>query len=211
MICAIVLTVTRSPFHFVVVPMHDDWSVNDCRKPARARSIIESRVDASAWTASEGGLAAAAARSIPGSGVRRRLQGQHDEIEQGAAPRPETGSDRPFADAHLMGDLGWRLIQEFRATDDLGVKGIQQIDKRFDELSQVGLQIGLVEPVRVPGASAAAATVVSPADVPICRRAITVRPAGRRVLSPIARQGFRDLMPGSIRIKFVTTRDVAQA
>ncbi|MEC5325568.1 hypothetical protein [Aurantimonas sp. A3-2-R12] len=43
MICAIVLMVTRLPFHFVVVPMHDDWSVNDCRKPARVRAIIESR------------------------------------------------------------------------------------------------------------------------------------------------------------------------
>ncbi|KKM70554.1 hypothetical protein LCGC14_1439550 [marine sediment metagenome] len=110
-----------------------------------------------------------------------------------------------------MSNLGRRLIQEFGATDDLGASGIQKIDEGFDELSQVGFQIGLVEPVRVPGASAAAATVVSPGDASICRRAITVRPAGGRVRSPPARQAFHDLVPGSIRIKFVTTRDVAQA
>lgn len=109
-----------------------------------------------------------------------------------------------------MGDLGWRLIQEFRATDDLGVSGIQQLDERFDELSQVGLQIGFVEPVRVPGAAAAAAAV-SPADVPIRRRAITVRLPGRRVPPPLAWQAFRDLVSDSIRIPFMTTRDVAQA
>tara|TARA_R110000787_G_scaffold97803_1_gene201526 strand:+ start:134 stop:271 length:138 start_codon:yes stop_codon:yes gene_type:complete len=45
-------------------------------------------------------------------------------MKEGAAACPQAFGDRPFAELHLLRDLGRRLIQDFGTPNHLGTMGL---------------------------------------------------------------------------------------